>query len=120
MSRHLNAVFVAAALAGCALPGRPVAGIAAGDLATAQAIAKAGGDARGATCWGNLLPAVQALGNAIPASVQEPQLATALEVYRVAMIQAQGVCAPIVMPLIAHLGPLLTAGALALGPVSIP
>jgi hypothetical protein len=37
---------------GCALPGRPVAGFAASDLATAQAIATAtaGGDGQGAQC----------------------------------------------------------------------
>jgi hypothetical protein len=102
---------IAIALAGCALPGRPVAGIAAGDLAAAQAIAKAGGDSQGAQCWGNLLPAVQAFqaGSQLGA-------ATALEVYRVAVIQAEGPCAPIVLPIVAKLG----LGAAVVGPVTLP
>jgi hypothetical protein len=101
--------------AGCALPGRPVAGLAASDLATAQAIATAGGDGRGAQCWSNLLPAVQAFG-----AGQQIGAAAALEVYRVAVIQAEGPCAGVVLPILARLEPVLTAGALALAPIAVP
>jgi|GEM_PF-2921412 len=105
MIRHLVAAAAFAALAACAQPGRPVAGIAAADVATAQAIAQAGGDTQGATCWGNLAPAVQAFQ-----SGQQIGAATALEVYRVAVIQSEGSCAPIVLPIVAKLGPLLGIG----------
>jgi hypothetical protein len=125
----------ALALAGCALPGRPVANLTASDLANAQAIAKAGGDSQGALCWGNLLPAVQAFqagpstgsgqtAGSGPMALTSSAAAGAslLEIYRVAVIQAGGACAPIVLPIIAKLGPLLPAiGALAVtGPVIVP
>ena len=115
-------------LAGCALPGHPVAGSVASDFATAQAVAKAGGDKQGMQCWGNLLPAVQAPqalptadGSQTPVAVQAG-VATALEVYRVAVIQAEGPCAPVVLPVVARLGPLLTAaGVLAsAGTIEVP
>jgi hypothetical protein len=107
-------------LAGCTLPGHPVAGSVASDLVAAQAVAKAGGDRQGAQCWGKLLPAVQALqaspaagGSQAPAyagaASAQAGVATALEVYRVAVIQAEGPCAPVVLPVVARLGPLVTA-----------
>jgi hypothetical protein len=98
---------LALALGGCALPGRPVAGLAAADLASAQAIAKAGGDTQGTQCWGDLLPAVQAFQSGTQIGP-----AAKLEIYRVAVIEAEGPCAPIALPLVAKLAPLLTAGGL--------
>jgi hypothetical protein len=125
----------ALALAGCALPGRPVASLAASDLANAQAIAKAGGDSQGAQCWGALLPAVQAFqagpstGSGQPTGPGASGLATSaaagaslVEIYRVAVLQAEGPCAPIVLPVLVKLDPLLTTiGALTVtGAVAAP
>jgi hypothetical protein len=120
-------------LAGCALPGHPVVGSVASDLVAARAVAKAGGDKQGAQCWGKLLPAVQALQASLAVDGSQPRIqsgavpaqagvATALEVYRVAVIQAEGPCAPVVLPVIARLEPLLTAaGVLAsAGTIEVP
>lgn len=86
------------------LPGRPISTFTLADVTTAQAIARAGNDTQGATCWGSMAPVAQAVqaGQAIG-------IATATELYRVAIIGAQGPCAPIVLPILVKLGPLLGA-----------
>jgi hypothetical protein len=115
--KHVIAAICLCALSGCALPGRPVAGLFAADIAGAQAIAKAGGDTQGAACWGALLPAVQALR-----AGQSPAAASALEIERVAVRAAEGPCAPIVLPILIRLAPALAAADLltAAGPLVIP
>lgn len=78
-----------------------------GDLATAQAVAASGGDAKGAQCWGSLLPAVQALqaGKTIGA-------ATLIEIARVAILAGRngGACGPLTAPILAQLSLLPGAG----------
>jgi hypothetical protein len=93
------------ALAACApLQGRPFATITLGDVTTAQALAVAGGDTQGASCWGAQLPVIQAFMTG-----KEIGVATAVEVYRIALQQAQGPCGPIMIPVITRLAPLLAA-----------
>jgi len=81
------------------------------DVTTAQALANSPGaaasaaanaiDPVGAQCWGSMLPSVQALegGKAVG-------LATATEIYRVAMIQIKGPCVAIALPILAKLSPI--------------
>ncbi len=126
-SRLFAWLLIPGSLAGCALPGHPVAGSVAADLAAAQAVARAGGDKMGTQCWGQLLPVVQALqAPPMAGGAQNPAakagIATALEIYRVAVIQAEGPCAPVVLPVVARLGPLLSAagGLAAVGTIEVP
>ena len=97
--RHLRiaAALLCGLLAACA--GRPVATVAAGDVTTAQQIAAAADDTQGTACWGKLLPIAQAVQNG-----QTVGLATATELYRAAILAAQGPCAPFVLPVLVRLG----------------
>lgn len=84
------------------LPGRPVSTFTLSDVTSAKALASAGGDTVGTACWGGMLPVAQ--------QVQAGQtigIATAIELYRVVLQGAQGPCAPIVLPILVKLGPLL-------------
>ena len=117
MSRLMvgGALAGALALAGCGAA-KQAATLTANDVTTAQSIATAGGDATGAKCWGSMLPIAQAVESGRPVG-----LATATELYRAAMLQAEGPCAPIVLPILVKLGPLLgIAGTLAALPVISP
>lgn len=84
------------------ISGRPISTFTEADVSTASAIAKAGNDSSGVACWGGMLPVAQAVQNG-----QAIGPATATELYRVVIIGAQGPCAPIVLPIMAQLGPLL-------------
>ena len=126
-SRLFAWLLIPGSLAGCALPGHPVVRSVASDLAAAQAVAAAGGDKVGMQCWGTLLPVVQALqAPPMVGGAQNPAakagVATALEVYRVAVIQAEGPCAPVVLPVVVRLGPLFSAaeGLAAAGTIEFP
>ena len=74
----------------------------ADDVTTAAALATAAGDTTGAKCWGVMLP----VATAVSAGGQVG-LASAVELYRVAMLGASGPCAPIVLPILMKLGPAL-------------
>lgn len=101
-------------LTGC--PGRPVATFTLADVTTATNIAVAAKDSQGATCWGSLAPVAQAVQQG-----QQIGIATATELYRVAILQAQGPCAPIVLPILVKLGPLLgIAGTIGVLPTIAP
>jgi hypothetical protein len=114
MRRVILAASLPFGLAACA--GRPVATFTAGDVTTAQQIAVAAKDQQGAQCWGSLLPVAQAVENG-----QTIGIATATELYRAAILGAEGPCAPIVLPVVVRLGPLLgIAGTIAALPAAAP
>jgi hypothetical protein len=48
-------------------------------------------------------------GSGSVSSAPSASAASLVEIYRIAVVQVQGACAPIVLPIVAKLGPLLTA-----------
>jgi len=114
MHRAIIAAALASSLAACA--GRPVATFTAADITTAQSLAIAAKDTAGVQCWGAMLPVAQAVQRS-----QQIGVATATELYRAALLGAEGPCAPIVLPILVKLGPLLgVTGALAALPTVGP
>ncbi|HJU18992.1 MAG TPA: hypothetical protein VJ770_21260 [Stellaceae bacterium] len=148
MRRSITAACLALAsagaglLGGCANAQHGIAQFTVQDAQTAKAIATAGGDERGAACWDKLLPVAQILSQE-PAALRDqgphgwavtrawpagadliPQpaigLAAAAELKRTIIIAAEGPCAPIILPILVRLGPVLGAADGFLGLGSIP